>query len=75
MHIGSWYPWKPEEGIRSFGSAVTGGCELPCGSWESNWSPLKKQPVLLIAKQSLQPQVFLEAKVTDLLNIQSWTSQ
>lgn len=24
-----WYPWKPEEGSRSPGTAVTGDCELP----------------------------------------------
>jgi hypothetical protein len=31
------------------------GCELPCGYWESNLSPLEEQPVLLAAEQSLQP--------------------
>lgn len=35
-------------------SSVTGSCELPCGSWESNLGPLQKQKVLLVAEPSLQ---------------------
>lgn len=62
----------PEEGIGSPGSGVTDGCELRCGCWESSLDLLEKQ------KHSSSPQllyflnVYLEAKVTELLNIQSW---
>lgn len=62
----------PEEGIGSPGSGVTDGCELRCGCWESNLDLLEKQ------KHSSSPQllyflkVYLEAKVTELVNIQSW---
>lgn len=30
-HSCSWYPWIPEEGIRSFRTGVTGSCEILCG--------------------------------------------
>lgn len=36
------FPWRPEEGPRSFGTGVTDGCETPCGFWESNLGPLEK---------------------------------
>ena len=36
---------------------VTDGCELPCGCWELNLSPLEEQPVLLTTKSPLQPPV------------------
>lgn len=38
------------------GTRVTDGCEPPCGDWESNSGPLQRQPVLVIAEPSLQPQ-------------------
>ena len=45
----------PVEGVGSPGTEVTGGCELPCGCWESNLHSLEEQLVLLIAESSLQP--------------------
>lgn len=34
----------PEEGVGSPGTGVIESCELPCGSWKVNPSPLE-QPV------------------------------
>lgn len=53
-------PWclqNLEEGVRSPGNPVGGGCEIPRGCRSENWNlvPLKKQQVLLIAKLNLQP--------------------
>ena len=45
---------KSEEGIRSPGTGVKGGCEPSCGCQESNLGPLQGQTVLLIAEPSLQ---------------------
>ena len=39
------------------GIGVTDSCELPCGFWELNPSPLEEQPVLLTAEPSLQPSI------------------
>ena len=33
--------------IRSLGTRITDGCELPYGCWELNLGPLEEQPVLL----------------------------
>ena len=46
---------RPEEGVRFLGAEVTDGCELTYGCWDSNPSPVEKQPVLLTAEPSLQP--------------------
>ena len=46
--------WRTEEGDRSLGIGVTDGCELPCGCWQSNMSPLEEQPTLLAAEPSHQ---------------------
>lgn len=35
------------EGFRSPGTRVTDRCELPCGFWKLNPSPLEEQPVIL----------------------------
>jgi hypothetical protein len=35
--------WRPEEGVRSPRTGVAGGCEPPCGCWESNRDPLWEQ--------------------------------
>lgn len=40
-------PRRPEESTGSPGAGVTGGCQMLCGCWESNWGSLKKRPVLL----------------------------
>jgi len=45
---------SPEEGIRSPGTGVRDSCELPCGCWESNTSPLEEISVLLIIEPSPQ---------------------
>ena len=47
------------EGVRSPGIGVTDRCELSCGSWELNQGPLEEQPVLLVTKPPLQPQMLL----------------
>ena len=47
-------PRRPEERVRSQGTRVTGGCELPCGCWELNLGPLEEQPVFLTSEPSLQ---------------------
>lgn len=48
VHIKVWNvhagcTWKPEEGVRSSGTEVTGGFQLPYGCWEHNVSPLEEQ--------------------------------
>lgn len=37
------------------GTGVTDSCELPCGYWELNPSPLEEQPVPLTTEPSFQP--------------------
>lgn len=44
-------PLMPEE-VSSSGAGVTVGCELSCGYWELNSSPLQKQQVLLTSEPS-----------------------
>ena len=44
-----------EEGVRSPGSRVTGGCESQHGCLEYNSGPLEEQRVLLTAQPFLQP--------------------
>ena len=44
-----------KKGIRSPGTRVTVGCELPCGCWESNTGPLGEQSMLLTTEPSLHP--------------------
>ena len=39
----AWCSHRPEEGIRSPGTGVKGGCKLPCECWELNLGPLKEQ--------------------------------
>jgi hypothetical protein len=41
------------EGVGTLGIGVTDSCELSCGCWELNSSPLEEQPVLLTAEPSL----------------------
>jgi hypothetical protein len=50
---------KTEEGTGSPGTGVADGCELPCGCWESNLSPLEEQAVLLTAEPCLQTPWFV----------------
>jgi hypothetical protein len=38
---------------------ITDGCEPPYGCWELNSGPLEEQSVLLTAKPSLQPFLFV----------------
>ena len=33
-HLQAWYSQGPEEGVRSPGTTITDGCELPGGCWE-----------------------------------------
>jgi hypothetical protein len=36
-------------------NGITDSCELPCGCWELDLSPLEEQPVLFTAELYLQP--------------------
>jgi hypothetical protein len=47
-------PTEAIEDIRSNGTGVTDGGELPHGCWKPNLDPLKEQPVLLTSELSLQ---------------------
>lgn len=38
-------PQRPEKGVGSHGTGVTGGCQPPRGWWEPNLGPLEEQPV------------------------------
>ncbi|EDL01779.1 mCG144933, partial [Mus musculus] len=49
------YLWRPEEGVRSLETRVTGSSEQSGGYWESNPGPLDEQPVLLTTEPSLSP--------------------
>ena len=53
--VNTWYPWRPEEGIRSPATGVTDDCEPPYGFWELNAGPLKEHSVLLTTDPSLAP--------------------
>lgn len=53
QHLDVWSLWRPEEGVISPKTGVTGGYE-PCECWKSNSGPLEGQEVLLIAVLSLQ---------------------
>ena len=57
------YPWRPDEGIKSPGTGVTDGCQLPRECWESNLSPLKGELVPLATappRHTLSPLTFCE---------------
>lgn len=46
-------PWRPEEGVGSFGTGISGDCELPdVGAFSS---VLEEQPMFLTAEPILQP--------------------
>ena len=51
----AWCLLRSEEKVRSPGTEVTGGCELPCGCWESNPDPLTAQSVLLTLSHLSSP--------------------
>jgi hypothetical protein len=51
-HMCVYCPQRPEEGVRVPKTGVTDSCE----GWDSNLDPLDKQPVLVTAEPSLQPQ-------------------
>jgi len=52
-HVAAWSLRKDREGHRIPGIGVTDSCEPLCGCWESNWSLLEEQPVLLNTDPSL----------------------
>lgn len=45
QHASVWCPQRPEEDVEFHGSGVSGVCELLCGCWEMNTSPLEDQAV------------------------------
>lgn len=59
MHILPGAFWEPEGPLMPR-TGVRDGCELPCEYWEPHPGPLEGQPVLLPAKPSLQPSIFLK---------------
>lgn len=65
-HMCAWYLRKPEEGVGSLGTGVTGSFEPPCCCWELNPGPLL---VLLSTKPSVQPPRFLLTQKGDLLKV------
>lgn len=54
LHIGVWYPKRPEEGSWVPGTGA-GGCEPRRGIWELNHGPLQEQAGLLITELPRQP--------------------
>lgn len=48
-----WYSKRPGRGVRSSGTIVVDGCELPHGFWEQNEGPLREQQEIL-TEPSLQ---------------------
>lgn len=42
----TWCPWRSEKGIRSPGTGVRDGCDLPHRCWESNLGPIQEQVLL-----------------------------
>ena len=65
-HIYSWCPQRPEEGARSPGTGLTGGCEPPCGCWESNLCPCK-------SSQSSQPLSHLSIPLKGIFSLLTFT--
>jgi hypothetical protein len=52
--VHGWYLLRSEEDVRSPGTGVTDGCELPCGTWESELqSSTRAACDLITAKQAL----------------------
>jgi hypothetical protein len=52
-------PSCSEEGIRSSGTGVTNGHELPCRCWELNSGPLRERQVLLIPEPTCSSSIFV----------------
>lgn len=61
-----------EDSVRSPGTSVTDGCEMPCGCWEPKLGSLHHQQVLLNSEPSLQPRFHVFLKVY--LNILGYIS-
>lgn len=53
--MGTWYPRKSRQDVRSPGTGVTYDCEKSHGYWKLNPDPLPEQQVLLTAEPSLYP--------------------
>jgi hypothetical protein len=43
--------WRPEENVRSPGTEVADGCELPCGYLELSLGPLEQQAMVIAIEQ------------------------
>ena len=50
-------PKEARKAVRSFGTGITGGYELPCEYWVLNLCLLDEQPVLVTAGLSFQAQI------------------
>ena len=44
VHVRTWYPWRPAEGVGSSGTGVIDSCKVPCGCQE-----------LITVESNLQP--------------------
>lgn len=53
LHMGVQV-FSGDKAVRSPETGITGGCKLPCGSWELNPCLLEKQARALIIKLSFQ---------------------
>lgn len=79
-YVHAWCPRRPEEGVRSPGTGVTGGCEPPCGCWQPH-SPLQELQVLwadeLLSLSWLtsQPNLKLSHKVKMDKNLMTCTTE
>lgn len=65
-HDCGWCSWRPDKGIASSETGITGRRALSCGGWELNLVPVKDQWVIFIAELSLSRlyTLFLSDKVT-----------
>lgn len=51
-YIRVYHTWMSEEGVKSLGTGVMDGCELPSGFWKSNLDPSQAQQGLLTLEPS-----------------------
>jgi hypothetical protein len=44
-HMCTWLPWRWGEGVRSLGTGVSRGCELPCDIGSEPWSTARSNAI------------------------------
>lgn len=66
-HMHAWHALRSDDGIRSPGTVIMNGCDLPCRYQEMNLCLLQNQQVLLVAELFIQPpkikQIFKKMKI------------